>query len=187
MYPKGNEVISVGFLYISFMEEGRPTKYKEGYNEQAYKLCLLGATDAELAGFFEVAESTLHLWKLEHFEFSESVKRGKMVADSNVAAALYKRATGYRYLEVHKQRLESVSLESQVGNNVPNTDDTILTKLIEKEVSPDPGAALNWLKNRQPKKWRDKVEVTNTNLNYSSSDLSQEEIAKISAQLESEY
>jgi hypothetical protein len=34
------------------MERGRPTKYKEEYNEQAYKLCLLGATDKELADFF---------------------------------------------------------------------------------------------------------------------------------------
>ena len=28
---------------------GRPTKYKEEYAEQAYKLCLLGATDKELS------------------------------------------------------------------------------------------------------------------------------------------
>lgn len=32
---------------------GRPTKYKEEYTDQAYKLCLLGATDKEMADFFE--------------------------------------------------------------------------------------------------------------------------------------
>ena len=31
---------------------GRPTKYKPEYSAQAQKLCLLGATDAEMADFF---------------------------------------------------------------------------------------------------------------------------------------
>lgn len=31
-------------------------------------------------------------------------------------------------------------------------------KIVTKMVAPDPGAALNWLKNRQKKLWRDKVE-----------------------------
>jgi len=42
---------------------GRPTKYDEKYNEQAYKLCLLGASDKDMADFFQVTESTLNLWK----------------------------------------------------------------------------------------------------------------------------
>ncbi|MCO6427131.1 hypothetical protein [Nitrosomonas communis] len=31
---------------------GRPTLYREVYAEQAYRLCLLGATDEELADFY---------------------------------------------------------------------------------------------------------------------------------------
>lgn len=53
----------------------RPTKYQEAYAEQARKLCLLGYTDAELADFFEVSESTINKWKLDYPEFSESIKR----------------------------------------------------------------------------------------------------------------
>ena len=34
-----------------------------------------------------------------------------------------------------------------------------VTKVVVKEVQPDAGAALNWLKNRQPQHWRDKQEV----------------------------
>ncbi len=49
---------------------GRPTKYKAEYAEQAAKLCKLGATDAQLADFFEVSVSTVNLWKVEHREFS---------------------------------------------------------------------------------------------------------------------
>jgi DNA-binding XRE family transcriptional regulator len=33
---------------------------REEYDEQARKLCLLGATDAELADFFGVSEQTLN-------------------------------------------------------------------------------------------------------------------------------
>lgn len=55
----------------------RPTKYQEAYAEQARKLCLLGYTDAELADFFEVSESTINKWKLDYPEFSESIKKGR--------------------------------------------------------------------------------------------------------------
>jgi hypothetical protein len=37
-------------------EAGRPTKYKSEYPEQTFKLCLLGATDKEIANIFEVNE-----------------------------------------------------------------------------------------------------------------------------------
>lgn len=81
-------------------EKGRPTKYKPEYADQAYRLCLLGHTDSELSEFFEVNEDTIHEWKKRHEDFSESVKRGKLVADANVAEGLYKRAIGFEYDEV---------------------------------------------------------------------------------------
>ena len=71
---------------------GRPTKYRPEFCEQAMRLCLLGAKDSELAAFFEVTESTLNKWKLEHAEFSESLSDGKENADANVASSLYKQA-----------------------------------------------------------------------------------------------
>jgi hypothetical protein len=116
---------------------GRPTKYDEGYNEQAYKLCLLGFTDAELAEFFEVHEDTINEWKTVYEEFSVSVKRGKAIADAEVAVSFHKRAVGYSYEE-----------ETYEGGE--------LTKTVVKEMAPDAGAALNWLKNRQKTKWADK-------------------------------
>ena len=38
---------------------GRPSKYKKEFVDQAVKLCKLGATDIELADFFEVNVATL--------------------------------------------------------------------------------------------------------------------------------
>jgi DNA-binding XRE family transcriptional regulator len=120
----------------------RPTKYKADYAEQARKLCLLGATDAELAEFFEVSESTLNLWKKEHDAFSESIKKGKAQADADVADRLYQRAMGYEHPEVD---IRVVSGE-------------IVKTPITKIYAPDPTAAIFWLKNRQKAKWRDKIE-----------------------------
>jgi len=124
---------------------GRPSKYKPEYAEQVYKLCLLGATDRELADFFGVSEQTLNTWKSQYPEFLESIKRGKLVADTEVAASLYKRAKGYQY--------EEITVE-------PGKDGKeAVTKRVVKEVAPDTGAAMAWLKNRRPQYWRDKQEI----------------------------
>ena len=71
---------------------GRPTAYKKEYNEQVIGLCRLGATDKDLANFFGVAESTVHKWKKDFSEFSESIKEGKEQSDLNVANSLYQKA-----------------------------------------------------------------------------------------------
>jgi hypothetical protein len=137
---------------------GRPTDYKEEYNEQAEKLCKLGATDKELADFFEVAESTIYEWKIKNPEFSEAVKKGKIIADAEVANSFHKRAVGYQYDEVTFEKLDNkVNLEITSAGDIKQ-DDSYKKKVVTKEIPPDAGAALNWLKNRQPEKWRDKTE-----------------------------
>lgn len=121
---------------------GRPSSYKSEYVEQAKKLARLGATDKEMADFFNVAESTFHKWKLDHLEFSESLKKGKLLSDANVANALYHRAIGYEHEDTHFSAYEG---------NVTATTYT-------KHYPPDTAAAFIWLKNRQKEKWRDKSE-----------------------------
>ena len=126
------------------MAGGRPTKYNEEYNKQAEKLCLLGATDVELADFFEVAESTINEWKKEYQEFSESIKRGKDIADANVASRLYQRAMGFEH----------------DSEGIKVADGLIIRVPIRKIYPPDPTSAIFWLKNRQPRKWRDRIDLT---------------------------
>lgn len=121
---------------------GRPTKYKPEFAEQAAKLCALGATDAQLADFFEVSVSTINLWKVQHPEFSESIKVPKDEADLRVEQSLYRRAMGYEHDEVDIR---------VVGGEVVQTP-------IRKYYPPDSTALIFWLKNRKPKDWRDKIE-----------------------------
>lgn len=122
---------------------GRPSKYQDAFAEQARKLCLLGHTDAELAEFFEVHESTINQWKLDYPEFSESIKKGKEFADGNVADRLYQRAMGFIAPDVDIRVIENQIVETP----------------LEKYYPPDTTAAIFWLKNRQKNKWRDKQEV----------------------------
>lgn len=128
-------------------EVGRPTSYIERYAEQAYKLCLLGATDKEMADFFQVSVDTIYEWKKVHPEFSDSITRGKSAADANVAHRLYQRAMGYEH--------EAVKIFQYEGKPVivPYTE----------RYPPDTPAASLWLRNRQHDKWRDKIETENRN------------------------
>lgn len=121
----------------------RPTAYRPEYDEQAYKLCLLGATDKRIADFFDVTEQTINGWKLAHASFFESLKRGKELADAEIAHSLYHRAKGYTHEEVH----------------VSNYRGQITMTPLVKHYPPDTPAAALWLKNRDPARWREKVEL----------------------------
>ena len=147
-------------------KRGAPTKYKPEYAEQARKYCLLeGATDEELAIAFGVSLKTIDNWKKQHPNFLQAVNEGKKIADANVAEAFYKRAVGIEFTEVTRELVD---------------DSLTVTKEVTRLIPPDAGAALNWLKNRQPEKWRDKVDInhsgkieTNDLSNLSDAQLSQ--------------
>jgi len=128
---------------------GRPSKYDKAYNEQVIKLCKLGATDKELANFFNVSESTLNLWKLKHKAFSESLNKGKLEADAIIADSLFNRAKGYEHME------------DKIFNN--NGEEMVVPTM--KHYPPDTTACIFWLKNRQKDHWRDQREVTG-NINH---------------------
>ena len=125
------------------MPLGRPTSFKPEFVEQARKLAALGATDREAADFFEVAESTLYLWKHTHPDFSEALKVGKAAADARVEQSLYRRALGYSH--------DAVKIMSYEGN--------VITEPYVEHYPPDTTAAIFWLKNRKPEEWRDKAVV----------------------------
>lgn len=125
-------------------KRGRKTDYQDSFANQALKLCLLGATDAEMADFFGVSEQTVNTWKKKHPEFLESQKKGKSIADANVASKLYNRAIGYDV-----KATKFATNEGKITDKVEYVE----------HYPPDTTAAIFWLKNRQPEKWRDRKEV----------------------------
>lgn len=120
----------------------RPTDYKPEYVDQARKLCKLGATDQEIADFFEVSARTVYRWKGEHEEFCQALKAGKESADERVERSLFSRANGYEHEEVDIRVVNHEIVQTQIRKYYP----------------PDTTACIFWLKNRRPAEWRDKVE-----------------------------
>lgn len=149
---------------------GRPTDYRPEYVEQAFRLCLLGATDKEMADFWDVEETTVNNWKIAHPEFFESIKAGKIDADSKVAGSLYKRAIGYEYRETTFEKIGEGPDSIEVGETGMETieQDTYKKKVVVKELAPDVAAINIWLKNRRGKvdkdaqRWADKIETALT-------------------------
>lgn len=122
---------------------GRPSRYLKRFDEVAYQLCLMGATDDQIAGIIGVSDTTIDTWKKRHPTFLASLKRGKDSADAEIAHALFHRARGY----VHPE------------TKVFCSEGDIITHDILKVYPPDTTACIFWLKNRQKKLWRDKHEI----------------------------
>ena len=121
---------------------GRPSKFDPVFVTQAEKLCKLGATDMEIADFFEVDVRTLYRWKAEHDEFCQALKSGKDQADERVERSLFARATGYEHDDMDLRVVEGVVVQTPIRKHYP----------------PDTTAAIFWLKNRRSAEWRDKVQ-----------------------------
>src|SRR3984893_18381590 len=117
---------------------GRRSLYKPEFAEQAYGLCLAGATNQELADGFDVGHSTIDNWLRNHSEFAQAVRSGRSLADGKVAHALYSRAVGYSY--------ESTRVLLHCGEPVAVRHTVHLP--------PDIRAGIFWLRNRRPQQWR---------------------------------
>lgn len=131
---------------------GRPEgsdAFREEYAMQAEKLCMLGATDAELADFFGVSVRTIHRWKHTHEDFCHSISVGKDFADRRVERSLYQKATGYDFVEEQAIKVKKAQHEEEVE-----------VVEVTKHAPADTAAAVFWLKNRRKDEWRDKIDHT---------------------------
>ena len=119
-------------------KKGRPTKYNPEHDKMLFRLCLLGATNEELAKALDINIDTLYAWMHDDPVFSDALKKGREEADGNVVGALYKKAVGYKYEE---------EVMTQQG-----------VQTIIKTAQPDTTSIIFFLKNRRPDKWRDRHE-----------------------------
>ncbi|MCY4779503.1 hypothetical protein ORI89_07565 [Sphingobacterium sp. UT-1RO-CII-1] len=135
---------------------GRPSDFKEEFTEQAYKLCLLGATDKDLADFFLVCEATINNWKKSKEGFLESIRAGKRVADMEVAESLF---NGARDRIVPKQQAFKVKEVSYNEKGQRVERETVQVVTLEEFLPGDFRNQQYWTKNRSPENWKDKQEV----------------------------
>lgn len=126
---------------------GRPSKYRSKFARQMGVAAQLGATNEQIAQMLGVSVDSVERWKEKHPDFGGSVKLGKDEADDRVERSLYQRATGYSHPDVH----------------ISNYQGDITMTPITKQFPPDPTSCIFWLKNRRPKEWRERQELTGGN------------------------
>lgn len=125
---------------------GRPTKLTTKLKRLTFRLCLLGCNDKEIYENLEITAETFYKWKREDESFSEILAAGRNGADSAVARAMYKRATGFVATE---EKAMIVDKEVEIVK-------------IKKHYVPDVTAGFKWLGRRKPDDWS---ETKNINLN----------------------
>lgn len=100
-----------------------------------------GLIEKQIAKNLGISKTTLNLYKTEHPDFFDALKRGKEVCISEVENALYKRARGYDYEEV------------KVYTRKTDDGTTEYTEKTRKHQAPDVGACAIILKNRDKDHW----------------------------------
>lgn len=131
-------------------EEDLYGKWIKGKEDIILAACRDGASVTDLCRIIGCKKTTFHAIKRFSTEFSELLKEGREIADYKVENALFKRACGFEYEETTNEvRMNQDGSAGQV----------ISVRRVTKIIPPDTGAAMAWLKNRQPEKWRDKHDV----------------------------
>lgn len=142
------------------MARGRPRDYDPSYHpRKANQLALLGLNEEEMATILDIAESTLSKWKIDFPEFSEALKEGKVFANAHIASRLYNRAEGLTTKEVVYEDIEE---RIDHGDGTWHYEPKTRVKTTFKEEAPNTTAAIFFLKNRDPKRWKDKQEISHS-------------------------
>ncbi|MCI1925625.1 MAG: helix-turn-helix domain-containing protein [[Lactobacillus] timonensis] len=140
-----------------------------------------GLTDDQIASNVGCSRSTLNEWKKRYSDISDALKKGKTVVNVEVENALLKKALGttvkttqFKMVKIDKDVLQAKRNQFANAYKLDHPDKTrreimIATALavptyeripvVEtvQEVAPDTSAAIFWLKNRLPEKYRDQV------------------------------
>ncbi|WJI90499.1 transposase [Weissella viridescens] len=138
-----------------------------------------GLTDEQIAKNIGIRRSALYSWKKDHLDIMDALKKGKEVVDYQVENALLKKALGMTVVE---QQFKVVHVDGDILSverkkfaiawEIEHPDatqkeinDAAIQNVPEykkipfgeyhKELAPDTNAAMFWLKNRRPDKYRE--------------------------------
>lgn len=138
-------------LPVAAAKVGRPSKRDEWLTEeglnQITRWAENGLIGKQISQNMGIGYGTLMDWQRDYPQISTAIKEGRKVKDFEVENSLLQRATGYQYEEDVYEPDEHGNLQ--------------VVKRVIKSQAPDVTAQIFWLKNRNPKEWRDKVEVHN--------------------------
>lgn len=139
-------------------------KYLEWIGEQGLKRLREMAprlTDAEMAKEMHISPSTYYEWLKKYPEMSEAVTRARTGADAranneSVERSLLETALGGVRVLKKPMKLKTTSFDSR-GRRVES--EKLVYADEEIYVPPNVKAQIFWLTNREPERWRNKVEA----------------------------
>lgn len=117
-----------------------------------------GLLDSQIAKNMGVSEGTLYNYKKKYPAIKEAFRKGKEVVDIEVENALFKKALGYTVTVQKAFKLKDVIY----GENGKKISEKERIEYAEEKmhIPADTTAQIFWLKNRKPKEWREKQEVS---------------------------
>lgn len=136
---------------------GAKPKYKEEYLLSVRYMAKAGLTEVEIAKQLGIVESTWHLWKKKYPELQTALE-WKDEPNGRVAKSVFDRANGYQYQEIVQEppTEKEIADFKKLGQEPP---ELITRKVLIKHMPADPTSAIFYLKNRDPKNWKDKQEI----------------------------
>jgi hypothetical protein len=103
----------------------------------------LGLTDLVISEELGISVSLFYKWRETYPELDQTVREAKALADGEVAAAVFKTATGFK-------KVEQRAVVTKTGVEIVD---------VEVDVDPDGKIGLQWLRQRQGKMWREVIHV----------------------------
>lgn len=131
-------------------KRGQKSGFNERFQETFVRLSKDGKTLEQIADVIGVSSRTLQNWMGKHPDLFRAVKEARQVADDLVEAALFSRALGYSHPEEKIFCSEGMICRADTVKHYP----------------PETQAAMFWLRNRQPARWREKNEADVTVNNH---------------------
>ena len=134
-------------------------KYEE-WTKDPDKLMLLkgwamrGLSDQQIAKNIGISRSTLNEWKKKYSDISDSLKKGKEVADIEVENALFNRAIG---MTIKKKKSIKCKVVTYDKNGKKRKEEEVLKDAYEDVIfPPDTAAIIFYLTNKMPDDWKQK-------------------------------
>lgn len=121
---------------------GRPSKYTKAHPRIVFEFALLGLSDERIAAAMQIDVTTFYVWGKEYPEFSQALVDGRENVDREVANAMFRRATGFKYRTV------------KIMPNKADPERPIYAEY-EEYMPPDVNAAKYWLGIRRGKMRKD--------------------------------
>lgn len=136
-------------------------EYKDEFLVQIEKLTLCGFDIGAIADFYLTTKEIVFGWIEQSPELNTAIANARIMADSEVANSLFRKATGFTIKE----------------QKVFISDGTPITVEVDKYFPPDTLAAKYWLNNRQPELWKEKATIDiNETKKFEMGNLSNEEL-----------